>query len=65
MRAQVVRWGMFAFSCVVVVGMIGTGLYLCFSDPWIGEHMLPMAILMSLPTAGMGFFWFGRAKGYW
>lgn len=56
------RWGMFGFCCGVVAGMWGWGIFDLVTDPWLGKRMLPMAILLSLPTAAMGVFWLVRAK---
>lgn len=62
---MILRWTMFGFCCCFVTGMIGWGVWLCFTDWWMGERMLPMCIACSLPTGAMGVFWLGRAKRWW
>jgi len=63
MKAQTLRWSMFALCVCNVMFLLGWGLWSLITDPEIGVQFFPVTILVSIPACAMGAFWWARATG--
>jgi|HubBroStandDraft_2_1064218.scaffolds.fasta_scaffold75388_4 hypothetical protein len=55
-----IRWCGMLIGFGAGFGFITWALVLCFTDPWMGEHMLLMAAFLAILNWLMGGFWLHR-----